>query len=71
MTKRRPLGNAAGEAVNRAAETITAAARTIEPLTEVTAATSPSEIRIRALTVFGRLQQALRWLESIGAKTHP
>ena len=71
MTRRRPLGNSALEAVNRAAETITAAARTIEPLTEATVIASPAEVRIRALTVFGRLQQALRWLESIGAKTHP
>ena len=71
MTRQRPLGNSALEAINRTAEIITAAARTIEPLTEPNAAINPTEIRIRALTVFGRLQQSLRWLESIGAKTHP
>ena len=71
MTKRRPLGNAAGEAVNRAAETISAAARTIEPLMETVPSANPVEVRLRATTVFGRLQQALRWLESIGAQTRP
>ena len=71
MTRRRPLGNGALEAINRTAEIITAAARTIEPLMEPNLQITPVEVRLRAMTVFGRLQKSLRWLESIGAKTRP
>lgn len=68
MTKRRPIGNAAKEAVQQAAEIINSAAATNNQLFENVAAMNPQDIKLRAAMTDSKLQRAMRWLESIGAK---
>ena len=69
MTQRRPLGNAAKEAVQQAAEEINSAATSNQQIVENSHTMSIQEIKLRAAMTDSKIQRALRWLQSIGAKT--
>ena len=69
MTKRRPIGNAAKEAIQQAAESINSAATANQLIFESPHAAQ--DLKLRAAMTDSKLQRALRWLESIGAKTRP
>lgn len=70
MTQRREMGNAARNAIDEAAEEVNSANTEVESMVLCDSIQDTPQL-MRLTRVAIKLNRALRWLESIGAKTHP